>query len=123
MSKNKKILAMTALFVSSLSLGVWSAFWAAGNAMFWMSGVSENIKWANTTLDFAAQTMISNILIFLWILAVVYGIYAWFMIMNAAWDETKAKKGKQIIMYVVIGIIIIWLANSIIQFVLEKILK
>ncbi|MDD2515697.1 MAG: hypothetical protein PHF46_00680 [Candidatus Gracilibacteria bacterium] len=123
MSKNKKILAMTALFVSSLSLGVGSAFGAAGNAMFGMSGVSENIKGANTTLDFAAQTMISNILIFLGILAVVYGIYAGFMIMNAAGDETKAKKGKQIIMYVVIGIIIIWLANSIIQFVLEKILK
>ena len=122
MNKNKKFLAMTALLVSSLSLGVWSAFGAAGNAMFWMSWVSENIKWATETLDISAQTMVKNVLIFLAILAVIYGIYWGLLIMNAAGDDWKMKKWKLIIIQVIIGLVIIWLANSIVQFVVQRLL-
>ena len=65
------------------------------------------------------QDIVRYLLTFITIVAVIYIIYAWFNIVTWAWDEEKNKKSKNIIIYVIIWIVIIYLAAPIIGFVLE----
>jgi hypothetical protein len=67
--------------------------------------------------------LISNALVFLGLLGVCYGIWGGFQIVTAGGDEEKVKKGRTIIIQVIIGLVVIFLANSIIQWVLTSILK
>ena len=48
---------------------------------------------------------------------VMYGIWGGFQIVTAGGDEEKVKKGRTILIHVVIGIIVIWLAGSVVQWV------
>lgn len=89
---------------------------------FGKNNVSDSIKWDSNSADVTIQTLITRLLVFIGILAVVYGIYGWFLIMNAWGDDAKVKKGKTIIIQVIIWIVVIFLANSIVQFLLSKIL-
>ena len=52
---------------------------------------------------------------FISIIAVIYIIYAGFQLMIGAGDEEKMKKTRQIILYVVLGILIMWLAYPIVK--------
>lgn len=63
------------------------------------------------------QDVIEYLLWFLFLVAVIYMIYAWFQILIAAWDEEKVKKGKNIIVSAAIGLVIIFLAFSIVRFI------
>lgn len=56
---------------------------------------------------------------FISIIGVLYIIYAGFQVMIGAGDEEKMKKAKNIILYVVIGIIIMWLAYSIVKWAID----
>ncbi|MBX9808991.1 hypothetical protein K2X92_01200 [Candidatus Gracilibacteria bacterium] len=96
---------------------------AAGNTMFGGSKVDASIKGSASDADSAIQTLISNAMLFLGILGVCYGIWGGFQIITAGGDEEKVKKGRTIIIQVVIGLVVIFLANSIIQWVLNSILK
>ncbi len=64
------------------------------------------------------QDLVVYILTFLSIVAVLYIIYAGFQILLGGWDEEKVKKSKQTILYVAIGVIVIWLAWPITSFIL-----
>ena len=79
------------------------------------------MKGSDNTAEVAVQNLLSNAMIFLGILAVVYGIYGGFLIVTAGGEEDKVKKGKTILTQVAIGLVVIFLANSIIQWVLTKI--
>ncbi|MDD3646128.1 MAG: TrbC/VirB2 family protein [Candidatus Gracilibacteria bacterium] len=65
------------------------------------------------------QDVIQYILGFISLVAVIYIIYAGFMILIGAGDEDKLKKSKQTILYVIIGIVLIWLAYSIVAFIMD----
>jgi hypothetical protein len=69
------------------------------------------------------QKLIGNFMFFLGIIAVCYGLYGGFLIMTAGGEDTKVKQGKTILIQVGIGLVVIFLANSIIQWVLGSILK
>ncbi len=83
----------------------------------------DNISGTADKADAAIQNLISTALTFLAILAVVYGIYGGFLIMTAGGEEEKVKKGRTIILQVVIGLIVIYLANSIVAWVLGILAK
>ena len=65
------------------------------------------------------QDVVIYLITFLTLLAVIYIIYAWFNILTSAWDEEKAKNSKNIILYVIIWISIIWLAFPITKFIFQ----
>ena len=65
------------------------------------------------------QDLIRFLLTFVSIIAVAYIIYAWFRIMTWAWDEETLKKQKNTIIYVIIWIVVMWLAYSIVKFVIQ----
>ena len=64
------------------------------------------------------QEIIVKILNYVALVWVIYIIYAWINLLIWGWDEEKTKKSKQIIMYVIIWIIIIFLAGPILKFVI-----
>lgn len=96
---------------------------AGGTSMFGYTNVQGNIQGSTGTADKTIQNLISNALLFLAILAVVYGIYGGFLMMTAGGEEDKMKKGRTILLQVAIGLVVIFLANSIVSFVLTNILK
>lgn len=65
------------------------------------------------------QDVLIYILTFISIIAVIYIIYAGVMILIGNGDEEKVKKSKQIIIYVALGIVLIWLAWPITRLILN----
>lgn len=74
------------------------------------------IKGINKDRDFSeyAQDIVSYILKFTYIIAVIYVIYAGFLILMAGWSDEKMWAAKNNIVYVMVWIITIYLANSIV---------
>lgn len=68
------------------------------------------------------QVWISRLLQFLYVIAVVYALWGGFQILTAAGDDEKVSTGKKVIIQAIIGIVVIFLAGSIVQFVIQNIL-
>lgn len=58
---------------------------------------------------------------FISLIGVIYILYAGFQLITWAWDEEKSKKARQIIIYVIVGIVIMWLAYWIVAIILDAI--
>lgn len=63
------------------------------------------------------QDVVLYLLTFVTLVAVIYIIYAGVQILTWNGDEEKLKKSKQIIIYVAIGLAVIWLAWPITRFI------
>jgi PKD repeat protein/type IV secretory pathway VirB2 component (pilin) len=72
-----------------------------------------------TPISVLAQQIVGYFLTFVSLIAVIYIIYAGFQLMIGAGDEEKMKKTKNIILYVIVGIVIMWLAFGIVKWVLS----
>lgn len=64
------------------------------------------------------QDVVLYLLTFISLIAVIYVIYAWVQILTWNGDEEKLKKSKQTIIYVALGITLIWLAWPITLFII-----
>jgi len=56
------------------------------------------------------------------ILNVVFALWGGFNILTAGGDEEKVKKGKTILIQAAIGLVVIFLASSIVQWIVSSIL-
>lgn len=65
------------------------------------------------------QDIVQYLLTFIAIIAVIYIMYAWFNIMIWNGDEEKLKKSRQTIVYVLLWIVVIFLAWPITLFILR----
>lgn len=98
------------------------------NGGTWLQdGIDEVKKLDNLQTEWDASTYISGIVVyllsFIYLIAVILIIYAWFNLLTWVWDEEKAKKSKTMIIYVVIWISIIFLANPIVWFIMQVLSK
>lgn len=97
------------------------------NSECWINewvGEVKNIEWMVTDQKFSeySQWIVAYILGFIYLVAIALIIYAWFNILTWVGDDEKVKKSKKIIFFVVLWILIIFLANPLIIFV-ENILN
>jgi flagellar basal body-associated protein FliL len=85
----------------------------------WVTQVWDNLEGVvtNQTASQYIQEIIIFLIGFLSLLAVIYIIYAWFNIMIWSWDEEKMKKSKSTIIYVILGLLIIYFAYTLVAFV------
>ncbi|MCT4617355.1 MAG: hypothetical protein N4A38_04055 [Candidatus Gracilibacteria bacterium] len=83
--------------------------------------VISDLKGSNDTADKAVQGYVGNALTFLYLAAVILGIYGGFLIMTAGGDDEKVKKGKTIVLEAMLGIIVIFLASSLVTFLITGI--
>ena len=80
--------------------------------------VQTNIQGRTETADVAVQNIVANFMIFLAIIAVLYLLWWGFQILTAGGDEEKVTKGKTIIIQSGLGLLVIFLANSIVQWII-----
>lgn len=81
--------------------------------------VNDGIEWSTETADVVIQTWITRLMTFLAIIAVIFALWGGFNILTAAWDEEKVKKGKTVLINAIIWLVVIFLAGSIIGWVLR----
>lgn len=75
------------------------------------------------TVDQVAQQWIVNIMGFLALAAILYGLWGGFNILTAGGDEEKVKTWKTIIINALIWIVVIFLVGTIVRWLLDLILK
>ncbi len=85
----------------------------------WLSQVEWTVEGIVTDITASQyiQKIVQHLLTFLGIVGVIYIIFAWFQVLVWAWDEEKLKSSKSTILYVAIGLLIIFLAAPIFQFI------
>lgn len=78
------------------------------------------IDWVETWRSFSVliQDIAIYILWYVSLIAVIYILYAWFRILIWNGDEEQLKKSKAIILYVILWLIVMWLAWTITNFIL-----
>lgn len=96
-----------------------SQTFAAINFLTWP--IKDDIKWSWENADGAIQGLLKNVLWFLWLLAVLLAIYWGFMILTAAWDDGKVKKWKTVLVQALMWLLVIFLAYSIVNWLLDAI--
>lgn len=89
---------------------------------FGTNKVSTEIQWSTETWDVAIQKLIVNVTMFLYLVAVVFGLWWGFLILTAGWKEDNVKKWRTVIIQALLGLVVIWLASSIVWFVVKNIL-
>ena len=87
---------------------------------FWKEKVTINPN--DNPLDVETQRLISNGMKFLYLIAVIYALWGWFQILTAWWKEEQVKKWRTIIIQAMIGLVVIWLASSIVQWLVWSII-
>ena len=80
--------------------------------------VSDWLKWSGNTLDVVISNWMAYLTTFLYLIAIIMMIYWGFNILTAAGDEEKVKKGKTILMQAVAWLIVVFIANSVIGWIL-----
>lgn len=108
---------------SALAVAFAGAHSASAQINYGREKVQGGLKGSTNTADVTIQNLIQNAMFFLAIIAVIYGLYGGFLMLTAGGEKEKVSKGKTILIQVGLGLIVIFLANSIVQFVLEHILK
>lgn len=84
-----------------------------------IDAVRDSIQWSETQKPASQyiQDIVNYVLTFMAIVGVLYIIYAWFNILTAAGDDEKVSNSKKTITYVAIGLVVMFLAASIINFI------
>ena len=83
-----------------------------------INNVNGNVKGTDNTADVAIQNLIATASKFLALLAVLYLLWGGFNILTAGGEEDKVKKGKTIIIHACIGLGVIFLSWSIINWLI-----
>jgi len=91
---------------------------AATSTSFFTWDNQVTVVGEEANLETAVQSYVSTFMTFLAIVAVLLILWGGFNILTAAGDDDKVSKGKTIIIQAGIGLVVIFLANSIIQWVL-----
>lgn len=91
---------------------------------FWTGKISDDLKpGAKAGVDLI--DIIENIVIylvgFLYLVAITLGLYAWFIILTSWWEEEKVKKWKNMLVYVIIWLIVIFFSSVLINWIIDTI--
>jgi len=86
--------------------------------VFWIDKVDDGLQNGWNDLVDTINNILWYIIGLFYFIAVAFWIYAGFTILTWAGDEEKMKKWKNILIYVVVGLIVIFLASQIVRWVI-----
>lgn len=135
MIKNMKkiLLLITILFSLSPSVfAAWNIFWTNTTDIIycqwstctldnWTKAVKVWLTWIekNRTATEYILDLVRYLITFVSLIAVLYIIYAWFRVLTWWWDEEATKKAKKTVVWVLIWIVLMWLAYSIVLWIVQ----
>lgn len=83
--------------------------------------VKDSLKGRSDTLEDGVQGMITFITNLLYLIAVAFVLYGGFLMLTAGGAEEQVKKGKTILMQAAMGLLVIFIASSLVSFILRLI--
>ncbi len=109
------------LFLALFAVSVYAVTDDLGPAgdVFWIDRVDDGLQNGGNDLVDTVDNILAYIIGLFYFIAVAFGIYAGFIILTGAWDEEKMKKWKNILIYVVVGLVVIFLASQIIRWIIS----
>jgi hypothetical protein len=133
----KKILLILFIFFSFWFLStnaLWDIWWTSSDKVIycqwgecsldnWTKIVKnwiETIEKNKTASEFI-KSVVRYLLSFVSLIAVLYIIYAWFNLVIGGWNEEKNKKAKTTVVSIIVWIILMWLAYSIVLWLMNVI--
>ena len=119
MNKIKTIAKGCAATVFSAALPAVSTFAAAGKAKTGLDSVNPNTD-KNVTLESQIQLILNAVYVIVGMVAVIMIILGGISYATSQGDASKVKKGKDTILYGIIGLIVVLLAFAITNFVLTQ---
>ena len=145
-----RVIRSAILFITLLFVSFGTSFWLSWDDLIDVDGPDEipycneyDINWNNKcgltegTLEIRdkiddieterplseyVQDVVTFLLWFVSLVAVLYILYAWFNILISWWDEEKVKNSKMTIIYAWLWIILMWIAYSIVLFIIRIII-
>lgn len=95
--------------------------WDSCTLNAWIDQVGTWIHGLETKRTFSQyiQDVVAYLIGFMFLVALVFVLYAWFNILTSSWDDEKVKNSKKIITNVIIWVVVIFLAYSIVSFIME----
>lgn len=89
----------------------------------WQEKAKNWLDWIEKNRWFAqyVQDIVEYTLWFLYLAAVIMIIYAGWVLLMSTWDQIAMDKAKNNIVYVIVWILVIYLANSIVNFLISAI--
>ena len=107
------------LFALIAYFSVVQTFAVEAETAFGVERVTENLRLGGNDLVWTADNILWYIIGLFYFIAIVFAIYAGFIILTSAWDEEKVKKWKKTFLFVLAGLILILLASQIISWVIS----
>ena len=95
-----------------------STFAADPGSTFGVDRITENLQNGGDDLVLTADNIFGYIIGLFYFIAMLFGIYGGFTILTSGGDEDKVKKGKNLIIYVVIGLALVFLASQIVTWII-----
>lgn len=81
--------------------------------------VDDRLKGRGDSLETGVQSMISFITNLLYLIAVGFVLYGGFQMLTAGGDDEKVKSGKKILTQAALGLLVIFIASSLVSFILR----
>jgi len=85
---------------------------------FGLGKIDQTVTTSTQGADETIQTIISNAMTFLAVLAVIYLLWWGFNILTAGWDEEKVKTWRTVITQAAIWLVVIFIAGSVVNWVI-----
>nr|MDD3720027.1 hypothetical protein [Candidatus Gracilibacteria bacterium] len=128
----KSIILALVLSITFLQVSAWNPFednngeipYCTGENCGYQAGVDQvqnvltDVEKTKTFSQYI-QDIIIYLLTFVTIVAVIYIIYAGFRVLTSNGNEDSLKKSKNTIIYVTLGIVIMWLAYPIVKWIID----
>jgi len=102
------------VFLNSFS----TALAATGINLEWSHQLSSKLKWSVANVDVVIENWVIYFIWFLYLIAFIMMVWGWVMILTAAWNEDKVKKGTSTILQAIAWLIVVFIASSIIELVI-----
>jgi len=106
-------------FILLAYFSVAQTFAVDAETAFGAERVTDNLRLGGNDLVGTVDNILGYLIGLLYFIAIIFGIYAWFVILTSGWDEERVKKGKKIFLYVILWLIVILLASQVINFVIN----
>ena len=115
-----KLFLALALIFSFFALSIYDISYASNACtLFGCNNVDDNLKWWWNDLVSTVDNIAGYLIWLLYFIAVMIWIYWWFLVLTSWWEEDKVKKWRNYVIYMVLWLIIIFLASQIVHWVIN----